>query len=167
MAKTMENNLFFSDVERFQSDDDTFFDCQEHLTDEAPSNLNDEAASQANDSSVEISSDNQDTAGPTTRINVIGPHHPTLISSDISKENILPYPTHLRALLTFPKVPLSYKQALKSENADLWIEATNREVGTMKDLDVWEVVPITTDIKLIGTTWVCKMKCNDCNEIIE
>ncbi|MBW0477124.1 hypothetical protein O181_016839 [Austropuccinia psidii MF-1] len=31
MPKTKENELFFSDLERFQSDDDTFFDCQEHL----------------------------------------------------------------------------------------------------------------------------------------
>ncbi|MBW0477129.1 hypothetical protein O181_016844 [Austropuccinia psidii MF-1] len=37
----------------------------------------------------------------------------------------------------------------------------------MKDLNVWEVVPITTNIKLIGTTWVFKMKCNDHNEILE
>ncbi|MBW0557711.1 hypothetical protein O181_097426 [Austropuccinia psidii MF-1] len=100
MPKTKENKLFFSDVERLQSNDDTFFDCQEHLTVEAPSDLNDEVTSQANDLSVESSSNDQDSTGPTTRINLIGPRHPTLISSDIQKENILPYPRRPRALLT-------------------------------------------------------------------
>ncbi|MBW0507637.1 hypothetical protein O181_047352 [Austropuccinia psidii MF-1] len=75
--------LSTSDVEKFQSNEDTFFECQENPTDEAPSDSNDESTSQINDSSVESSSDDQDTKGPTTKINVIGTHHPTLISSDI------------------------------------------------------------------------------------
>ncbi|MBW0544649.1 hypothetical protein O181_084364 [Austropuccinia psidii MF-1] len=54
IPKTKENKLFFSDVERLQSHEDTFFDCQEHPTDEAPSHSNDESASRTNDSSVEV-----------------------------------------------------------------------------------------------------------------
>ncbi|MBW0582849.1 hypothetical protein O181_122564 [Austropuccinia psidii MF-1] len=37
----------------------------------------------------------------------------------------------------------------------------------MEDLHVWEVVPITTDTKLIGTNWVFKTKFNDRNEVLE
>ncbi|MBW0487211.1 hypothetical protein O181_026926 [Austropuccinia psidii MF-1] len=37
----------------------------------------------------------------------------------------------------------------------------------MDDLKVWEVVPITTETKLVGTTRVFKTKWNVCNEILE
>ncbi|MBW0535059.1 hypothetical protein O181_074774 [Austropuccinia psidii MF-1] len=63
--------------------------------------------------------------------------------------------------------PSLYKQALRSLNTDQWFLAINKELQTMEYLNVWEVVPITAETKLIGTTWVFKTKHNAQNEILE
>ncbi|MBW0491917.1 hypothetical protein O181_031632 [Austropuccinia psidii MF-1] len=177
MAK--ESDLFFSDVERYPIDEDTFFDCQEHTKDEAnsissedtaPPNNGANTASPINGASAENSdnnSNNKTTTRPINKIKVIGPQHPTLISSSILEEHILPYTRRPRALLTASNDPLSYKQALKSENADQWVQATNKEVKTMNNLNLWEVVPIREKTRLIGTTWVYKTKRNERKEVSE
>ncbi|MBW0468571.1 hypothetical protein O181_008286 [Austropuccinia psidii MF-1] len=50
----------------------------------------------------------------TSRIKVIGPEHPTLVSSDIDNLNILPYPRRADALLPSAEVtPWTFKGALQ------------------------------------------------------
>ncbi|MBW0540859.1 hypothetical protein O181_080574 [Austropuccinia psidii MF-1] len=180
VLKLTDNKVFStSDVERYPIDEDTFFDCQEHTDDEAnsisskdnaPPNNGADTSSPINGTSAENSDDdseNEPTTRPINKIKVIGPRHPTLISSSILEEHILPYTRRPRALLTASNDPLSYKQALKSENAAQWIQATNKELETMNDLNVWEVVPITEKTRLIGTTWVYKTKRNERKEVLE
>ncbi|MBW0505354.1 hypothetical protein O181_045069 [Austropuccinia psidii MF-1] len=37
----------------------------------------------------------------------------------------------------------------------------------MQKLDVWDVIPLKKDVKLVGTTWVFRRKRNDLNEVTE
>ncbi|MBW0489914.1 hypothetical protein O181_029629 [Austropuccinia psidii MF-1] len=54
------------------------------------------------------------------RINVIGPRHPTLITSSIDQLNVLPYSRRRNALFSASiEIPLTYKNALKSKDKDL------------------------------------------------
>ncbi|MBW0515831.1 hypothetical protein O181_055546 [Austropuccinia psidii MF-1] len=99
------------------------------------------------------------------KINIIGPRHPTLINSDISKTNILPYSRHPATHLTLSD-PCTYNKALKSETSATWMEAVTKESENMKKLDVWEEVPINEEYKLIGFTWALKTKRNEKHEIL-
>ncbi|MBW0522951.1 hypothetical protein O181_062666 [Austropuccinia psidii MF-1] len=69
--------------------------------------------------SMEESNEEIIAAHPTKRIKVIGPRHPTLISSRVREENILPYHRQHKALMTLSNTsdPASFKQASKSDNA--------------------------------------------------
>ncbi|MBW0489466.1 hypothetical protein O181_029181 [Austropuccinia psidii MF-1] len=53
------------------------------------------------------------------RSRVTGPRHPTLICSDISKENILPYCRRPAAHFTHTNDPKSFNQAVKSSDSKL------------------------------------------------
>ncbi|MBW0461525.1 hypothetical protein O181_001240 [Austropuccinia psidii MF-1] len=87
------------------------------------------------------------------RIKVIGPRHPTLISSDIDNLNILPYTRRADALLTLADAtPRTYKEALTAPNKDLWLAAIDRELSSMKKLQVWDIVERHDNFRLIGTT---------------
>ncbi|MBW0462470.1 hypothetical protein O181_002185 [Austropuccinia psidii MF-1] len=170
-SKPKSDELFFSD-ERYHSDDEEeYFECQEHP--EIAHNPTEETTCPTDEgesikSSSERSSEST-TLQPGKRISVMGPQHPTLISSRIEKENILPCSRRPKALMTLSssKDPSTYKQALQSPNKDLWLLAIDKELKTMEDLNVWEVVPITAETKLIGTTWVFKTKRNAKNEVLE
>ncbi|MBW0499045.1 hypothetical protein O181_038760 [Austropuccinia psidii MF-1] len=100
------------------------------------------------------------------QIKVIRPQHPTLINSDITEENILPYSRQPAALLTETD-PLTYNKAIKSDNCEYWIKVIKKELQTMIDLNVWEEGAIEDNYKLIGTTWVFKTKRDGLNNIIE
>ncbi|MBW0495924.1 hypothetical protein O181_035639 [Austropuccinia psidii MF-1] len=85
MPMAKESNLFFSDVERYPIDKDTFFDCQEHTEDEAncissedtcPPINGANTASPIYGASAENSNDdsnNKTTKRPINKIKVIGP----------------------------------------------------------------------------------------------
>ncbi|MBW0510598.1 hypothetical protein O181_050313 [Austropuccinia psidii MF-1] len=80
---------------------------------------------------------------PTTsaHIRVIGPHHPTLVLSDINSLNILPYTRRAHALLTLTNfAPCTHKEALNAPGKELWLAAINKELNSMDKLQVWEVV---------------------------
>ncbi|MBW0535737.1 hypothetical protein O181_075452 [Austropuccinia psidii MF-1] len=94
------------------------------------------------------------------------PRHPTLINSDISETNILPYPRRRTTHLTCSD-PSTFNKALKSEESITWMSAVTKELNNMKELDIWEEVPIKDNYKLIGTTWVFKTKRNEKQEILE
>ncbi|MBW0515855.1 hypothetical protein O181_055570 [Austropuccinia psidii MF-1] len=160
LSKPKTDELLFSE-ERYHTDnEEEYFDCQEHPV----------FAQNPTDNSTSIESSSEGTMiQPEKRIRVIGPRHPTLISSRIDEGNILPYSRRPKALMTLSgsKDPSLYKQALQSANAEQWLQAVDKELQTMKDLKFWEVVPITEEIKLIGTTWVFKTKRNAQNEILK
>ncbi|MBW0516534.1 hypothetical protein O181_056249 [Austropuccinia psidii MF-1] len=102
------------------------------------------------------------------QIKIIGPRHPTIISSQINDINILPYKRRTNALLTtVNEAPNTYSKAIKSKDNSLWPEAINNELTNMETLRVWDVVELQDDYKIVGTTWVFKIKRNKLNEPIE
>ncbi|MBW0475189.1 hypothetical protein O181_014904 [Austropuccinia psidii MF-1] len=76
---------------------------------------------------------------PRPGIKIIGPCHPTLISSD----------------------------ALKSSSKAAWIDEINKELGNMEHMKVWDMVDLNPDYKLVGKTWGFKIKKDHNNNIIE
>ncbi|MBW0536909.1 hypothetical protein O181_076624 [Austropuccinia psidii MF-1] len=99
---------------------------------------------------------------------VIGPRHPTLISSNIDQSNILPYSRRAGALLTSVEVaPRTFKMAINSPSKEVWLEAIAKELDSMDALKVWEIVDLDPSFKLVGTTWVFKIKKDHLGNVTE
>ncbi|MBW0523617.1 hypothetical protein O181_063332 [Austropuccinia psidii MF-1] len=71
---------------------------------------------------------------PQRRIRVIGPRHPTLITGDISEENILPYQRRAHQTVESNTIPNNYQQAIKSKDSDKWEEEILKELDNRKKL---------------------------------
>ena len=54
--------------------------------------------------------------------------------------------------------PINFCQAMKSSNSQKWIDAMNEEIKSMKDNDVWNLVPFPEGAKPIGCKWIFKIK---------
>ncbi|MBW0535199.1 hypothetical protein O181_074914, partial [Austropuccinia psidii MF-1] len=118
--------------------------------------------------SSEIAASDQDRPACPSRIKVIGPRHPTLISSDVNSHNILPYSRRPKALLSIhDETPRTFKQAINSANKDVLNDAIKKELASMNRLSVWDVIDLKSDYKLVGTTWVFRTKRNHLNEVVD
>ncbi|MBW0541178.1 hypothetical protein O181_080893 [Austropuccinia psidii MF-1] len=103
-----------------------------------------------------------------SRIKVIGPQHPTIISSDVESFNILPYNRRPRALLSAHNdAPRTFKQEINSLNKDSWNKAIEKELALINQLQVWDVVDLKPEYKLVGTTWVFRTKRDHLNKVIK
>ncbi|MBW0517549.1 hypothetical protein O181_057264 [Austropuccinia psidii MF-1] len=114
--------------------------------------------------------DSADSAPPCnrSRIKVIGPRHPTIISSAVDSHHILPYSRRPKVFLsTHDESPRTFKQALGSSKREVWSSAIEKELSSMNRLHVWDVVDLKPDYKLVGTTWVFRTKRNHLNEVVE
>ena len=54
--------------------------------------------------------------------------------------------------------PINFHQAMESSNSQKWIDAMNEEINSMKDNDVWDLVPLLKGAKPIGCKWIFKTK---------
>ena len=54
--------------------------------------------------------------------------------------------------------PINFRQALESSKSQEWIDAMNEEIKSMKDNDVWDLVPLPENVKPIGCKWIFKTK---------
>lgn len=54
--------------------------------------------------------------------------------------------------------PINFQKAIQSPNAQKWINAMNDEFKSMKDNDVWDLVPLPEGFKPIGCKWIFKTK---------
>ena len=54
--------------------------------------------------------------------------------------------------------PINFRQAIESSNSQKWIDAMNEEMKSMKDNDVWDLVPLLEGAKPIGCKWIFKTK---------
>jgi transposase InsO family protein len=54
--------------------------------------------------------------------------------------------------------PISFHQAIESSNSQKWIYAMNEEIKSMKDNNVWDLVPLPEGVKPIGCKWIFKTK---------
>ncbi|MBW0550200.1 hypothetical protein O181_089915 [Austropuccinia psidii MF-1] len=102
LSKPKTYELLFSE-ERYHTDnEEEYFNCQKHLV--FAQNPTEEVACPTDNSTSVESSSNSSSEGtmiqPEKRIRVIGPRHPTLISSIIDEGNILPYSRRPKALMT-------------------------------------------------------------------
>ncbi|MBW0480193.1 hypothetical protein O181_019908 [Austropuccinia psidii MF-1] len=102
------------------------------------------------------------------RIKVIGPQHPTLIQGDIYSENILPYSKRPKAFVVSGTTdPINYPKAISGSESSFWLDAIRQELNAMQKLEVWDVIPLAKDFKLVGTTWVFRQKHNELNDVTE
>ena len=54
--------------------------------------------------------------------------------------------------------PINFRQATESSNSQKWIDAMNEAMKSMKDNDVWDLVPLLEGAKPIGCKWIFKTK---------
>ncbi|KAK7259770.1 hypothetical protein RIF29_25383 [Crotalaria pallida] len=47
---------------------------------------------------------------------------------------------------------------MQSSNSQKWVDAMNEEIKSMKDNDVWDLVPLPEGEKPIGCKWIYKTK---------
>ena len=52
--------------------------------------------------------------------------------------------------------PINFNQAIESSNSQKCIDAMNEEMKSMKDNDVWDLVPLFEGAKPIGCKWIFK-----------
>ena len=53
---------------------------------------------------------------------------------------------------------ITYSDVIKSHEKDLWFEAMNDEIDSMKRNNVWELCDLPKKRKVIGCKWVFKKK---------
>ncbi|MBW0549853.1 hypothetical protein O181_089568 [Austropuccinia psidii MF-1] len=138
-------------VELGQEEDNTFFDCEEAESKET----------------VDFDQINE-TLPPIEQSQI--PEDPASCSpdGDLNAHNILLYSRRPKTFIaSSTDVPASYSKAISGNKSSLWIEAISKELDSMKRLEVWDVIPLKEDFKLVGTTWVFKLKHNSMNEITE
>ena len=56
--------------------------------------------------------------------------------------------------------PNTYKQAMKSNDAELWQQAAEEEINSLNANGTWDIVPLPKDRKPIGSRWVFRVKRN-------
>jgi len=62
--------------------------------------------------------------------------------------------------------PINFHQAMESPNSQKWLNAMNEEMQSMKDNDVWDLIPLPEGVKPIGNKWIFKTK-RDSNGDVE
>ncbi|MBW0472312.1 hypothetical protein O181_012027 [Austropuccinia psidii MF-1] len=113
-------------------------------------------------------SENPDTCHPENhcRIKVIGPWHPTLIQGHIDSKKIFPYSRRPKAFVVSGSADtITYSRAVSGDKSSSWLDSIHREMNAMQKLDVWNLITLEKDFKLVGTTWVFRQKRNDLTEV--
>ncbi len=64
------------------------------------------------------------------------------------------------------ETPTSYKNAIKSRNAEKWNAAMKSELDSLHREGTWHVVPRSNDMFVIKCKWVFKIKTNEFGEVI-
>ncbi|MBW0483911.1 hypothetical protein O181_023626 [Austropuccinia psidii MF-1] len=154
LKENLEPNLPLLISSWNDTEEEEFFECQEVAEEDENTVLEDPEIEQVESSDEDSESLENSLPPAARRIKVVGPRHPTLINSDISVPNILPYSRQPVALLT-EKDPLTYNQAISSSSQKQWKEAIEKEIQSMLKLEVWD------------DPWVFKTKRNDSNQITE
>ena len=54
--------------------------------------------------------------------------------------------------------PINCRQAMESSNSQKWIDSMNEEIKSIKDNDVWDLVPLPESARPIGCKWIFKTK---------
>ena len=60
--------------------------------------------------------------------------------------------------LSFQNEPVTYEEATASSDSLKWIKSMESEMKSLSDSDVWDIVPLPTGKKAVGSKWVYKIK---------
>ncbi|MBW0558315.1 hypothetical protein O181_098030 [Austropuccinia psidii MF-1] len=103
------------------------------------------------------------------RIQVIGPRRPTLISSEINSNNILPFSRRQTGanLTTLTQTPRTFIEAMNCPNKEKWNLAIKKELQNIEELNVWTLRNKKEDDHPISSTWIFKEKTDDSGKILE
>ena len=63
--------------------------------------------------------------------------------------------------------PQSYRAAMQDPRSDLWQEAINKELKSVKDTGTWQEVKVPEGASLVDSKWVFKTKLNERGEVIK
>jgi hypothetical protein len=77
-------------------------------------------------------------------------------------EDLMEYALSMDAL---PREPKTYAEAISGKDKLRWKEAMEEEIASLIKNDVYELVPLPTDRKIISCKWVFKIKTNPDNTI--
>ncbi|RVW56243.1 Retrovirus-related Pol polyprotein from transposon TNT 1-94 [Vitis vinifera] len=58
------------------------------------------------------------------------------------------------------KDPVSFSQAMESDDSSKWMEAMNEELKSMAHNGVWDLIELPNNCKPVGCKWVFKTKCD-------
>ena len=56
------------------------------------------------------------------------------------------------------QTPTTFKEAASNSESSKWKSAMDAEMKSLKDNDVWDVVPLPAGRKTVGSKWVYKIK---------
>jgi hypothetical protein len=110
---------------------------------------------------------------PNPDVSILATKAPKDISSEISTDNILNVDQRGNQVLVYLTenvkcdTPISYIQAINSENSTFWKKAIEKEITNMYEHDVWVIVKKESNQKRINCTWVFKVKKDQLNIPIE
>ena len=60
--------------------------------------------------------------------------------------------------LSLDEDPISFRQAMESEDSEKWLIAAKDEIKSMGDNKVWDLVELPKGFKTIGSKWIFKTK---------
>ncbi|MBW0517612.1 hypothetical protein O181_057327 [Austropuccinia psidii MF-1] len=82
--------------------------------------------------------------------------------------HILPYSRRAKVFLTtLNDAPKTYHKAIQGANKLEWEAEIKKELSNMNELAVWDVIELRSDYKIVGTTWVFKIKRDHLNRALE
>ena len=85
--------------------------------------------------------------------------------SAISDDYVV-YLHELEFHLSIDNDPVSFSQTIKGDNFTKWLDAMKKELKSMNDNEVWDLVELPKKSKRVGCKWVFKTK-RDSNDNIE
>ncbi len=65
-----------------------------------------------------------------------------------------------RAVSGTDDIPNTYRQAIRSTDAELWEKAIQEELDSLEENECWEVVDRPKDRKVVDSRWVFTIKKN-------
>ncbi|MBW0507495.1 hypothetical protein O181_047210 [Austropuccinia psidii MF-1] len=151
----------------------TFASSTQVIEEEAQVHPNTEEGSLSTDS-TSINNEEEDThvdvlEHQPKRIWVIGPQHPTLISSEIDSKNILPFPRRQARenLANLNQIPKTFSEAMASPNKKEWNLAIKKELQNIENSKVWTLRETKDNDHPITSTWNFKEKTDDSGKVTE
>ena len=91
----------------------------------------------------------------------------TGLSYDLRSRRELTPPAKLQdyVLLAREGSPVTYEEAMQSDERALWKEAMNDEIKSLHENNTWELVNLPSGVKAIGSRWVMRVKLRADGEI--